>query len=215
MFALISFARRFISLSSFSGLSRICLFRNFQRFSYGFMSGECLGHFITLMLWFLNYARVTLVVCFGSLSCRNIQSGLSTNFWTDDCKQTSVILISSTVGKISPNHDVIITVFHSRDGVILTVDCSILSPYIVTSLWPKKSILLLSDHKTFLKWSLSRCKFVLAQINLDFMWHFLNMAVLRVVGDFWLLAVMFRADGLLARNFIKSQFLTFLLLYNL
>ena len=111
--------------------------------SIGLMSGYCFSLIIILMLSYSNHARVTLAVCFGSLSCWNIQSGTGSNFLTDDCHQSSKILIymadfmvlpiiiGSSVplyAKTHTNHDVTTTVIHSREGVLLTVCGSILSP---------------------------------------------------------------------------------------
>ena len=110
--------------------SRILIIGIFPKNSIEFMSGDYFCNFITLMMFFSNHARDTLAVCFGSMSFWKIQSGRGSNFWTNVCKQSSEILIILADFVVLPvilNHYVTTTVFHSRDGVLLTVGFSIFS----------------------------------------------------------------------------------------
>ncbi len=49
-------------------------FSSLQRFSFGWRSGDWLGHYRTLMCFFLRHSFVALTVCFGSLSYWNTHS---------------------------------------------------------------------------------------------------------------------------------------------
>jgi len=44
----------------------------FDKFSIGFKSGDCAGHGITSICYWLNHSLTNLLVCLGSLSCWNV-----------------------------------------------------------------------------------------------------------------------------------------------
>ncbi len=105
-------------------------FSSLHRFSMGLRSGDWLGHSRTLMCFFLSHSFVSLVVCFGSLSCWNTHlrpifnalagfNDLALTVHDPVHRPFDAVQLSCPLSrKTPPKHNVSTSMFDVGDGVL-------------------------------------------------------------------------------------------------